>query len=164
MRIGELAEKTGLAPSAIRFYEQSGLLPAPERSPNGYRVYSDSAVRQLRMVQLAQNLGFPLDKLRDALATDNDCSKEELLHNLDTRLDEIEQLMTALRTQQKTLRTLRTTLSEAWTAGNCVDGVELANRLLSQQQEPLGRSKRGAPQPAAKHARPLDHRPAKKTA
>lgn len=142
MRIGELAEKTGLAPSAIRFYEQSGLLPAPERSANGYRVYSDMAIGRLRMVQLAQSLGFPLDKLREALASDEDCPKEDLLHNLDTRLDEIEQLMTALRAQRKTLRTLRTTLCEAWAAGDCVDGVELANRLLAQQQEPLHRSKR----------------------
>ncbi|WP_341316936.1 MerR family transcriptional regulator [Paraburkholderia sp. IMGN_8] len=144
MRIGELAEKTGLAPSAIRFYEQSGLLPAPERSANGYRVYSDTAIGRLRMVQLAQNLGFPLDKLREALASDEDCPKEDLLRNLDTRLDEIKQLMTALRAQRKTLRTLRTTLSEAWAAGDCVDGVELANRLLAQQQEPSRRSKRSA--------------------
>ena len=67
MRIGELAEKTGLAPSAIRFYEQSGLLPEPERSPNGYRVYSEQAIGRLRMVQLAQNLGFPLDRLSRSL-------------------------------------------------------------------------------------------------
>ena len=144
MRIGELAEKTGLAPSAIRFYEQSGLLPAPERSANGYRVYSDQAVARLRMVQLAQNLGFPLDRLREAMAGDEDCPKEDLLQKLDTRLDEIEQLMTALRTQRKTLRTLRTTLSEAWAAGECVDGVALANRLLAEQQEPVRRSKGGA--------------------
>ncbi|AXL50859.1 transcriptional regulator [Paraburkholderia caffeinilytica] len=144
MRIGELAEKTGLAPSAIRFYEQSGLLPAPERSANGYRVYSDQTVGRLRMVQLAQNLGFPLDRLREAMTGDEQCPKEDLLHNLDTRLDEIEQLMTALRAQRKTLRTLRTTLSEAWAAGDCVDAAELADRLLAQQQEPLRRSKRSA--------------------
>ena len=141
MRIGELAEKTGLAPSAIRFYEQSGLLPEPERSPNGYRVYSEQAIGRLRMVQLAQNLGFPLDRLREAFAGDEVYPKEDLLSKLDTRLDEIEQLMTALRTQRKTLRTLRTTLSEAWAAGKCVDGVELANQLLAQQQEPSRRSK-----------------------
>ncbi|RDK01019.1 MerR family transcriptional regulator [Paraburkholderia lacunae] len=142
MRIGELAEKTGLAPSAIRFYEQSGLLPAPERSANGYRVYSEMAIGRLRMLQLAQKLGFPLDNLREALGSHEDCPKEDLLHKLDTRLDEIKQLMTALRAQRKTLCTLRTTLREAWAAGECVDGAELADRLLAQQQEPLRRSKR----------------------
>jgi MerR family copper efflux transcriptional regulator len=144
MRIGELAEKTGVAPSAIRFYEQSGLLPAPERSPNGYRVYSDMAVGRLRMVQLAQNLGFPLDKLREAFASHETYPKDDLLRQLDTRLDEIEQLMTALRAQRKTLRTLRTTLAETWAAGDCVDGFELASRLLAEQPEPSGRSKRRA--------------------
>ena len=141
MRIGELAEKTGLAPSAIRFYEQSGLLPEPERSPNGYRVYSEQAIGRLRVVQLAQNLGFPLDRLREAFSGDELYPKEDLLHKLDTRLEEIKQLMTALRLQRKTLRTLRTTLSEAWAQGKCVDGEELANQLLAQQQEPSRRSK-----------------------
>jgi len=145
MRIGELAEKTGLAPSAIRFYEQSGLLPAPARSANGYRVYSDAAVGRLRMVQLAQNLGFPLDKLREAMAIaggHENCSQDDLLNTLNTRLEEIEQLMTALRAQRKTLRTIRDTLSETWAAGHCVDDVELLNRLLAEQQEMPRRSKR----------------------
>ncbi|MFL9863677.1 MerR family transcriptional regulator [Paraburkholderia fungorum] len=144
MRIGELAEKTGLAPSAIRFYEQSGLLPAPERTANGYRVYSEVAVERLRMVQLAQNLGFPLDRLREALSGPEDCPKDDLLHALDMRLDEIEQLMTELRTQRKAVRTLRTTLSEAWAAGHCVDSQELTHHLLAEQQEPVRRAKRRA--------------------
>jgi MerR family transcriptional regulator, copper efflux regulator len=148
MRIGELAEKTGLAPSAIRFYEQSGLLPAPERTANGYRVYSETAVARLRMVQLAQNLGFPLDTLREALTGYDNCPKEELLNTLDTRLDEIEQLMTALRAQRKTLRTLRTTLSETWAAGDCVDSAELTNLLLTPQQEAPRRTKRSGPRNA----------------
>lgn len=144
MRIGELAEKTGLAPSAIRFYEQSGLLPAPERTANGYRVYSEVAIERLRMVQLAQNLGFPLDRLREALSGPENCPKEDLLRALDTRLGEIEQLMTDLRAQRKAVRTLRTTLSETWAAGNCVDSVELTHHLLAEQQEPVRRAKHRA--------------------
>src|SRR5471032_3169770 len=64
MKIGELAAATGLAPSAIRFYEQSGLLPAAQRAANGYRSYSVEAVERLRYIQLAQALGFTLDTLR----------------------------------------------------------------------------------------------------
>ena len=61
MKIGELAAATGLATSAIRFYEQSGLLPAAQRAGNGYRSYSVEAVDRLRFIQVAQALGFTLD-------------------------------------------------------------------------------------------------------
>ncbi|WP_443111535.1 MerR family DNA-binding transcriptional regulator [Burkholderia sp. FERM BP-3421] len=44
MKIGELAERTGLTPSRIRFYERIGLLTAVERQTNGYRAYSSDAV------------------------------------------------------------------------------------------------------------------------
>lgn len=54
MKIGELADKTGMASSAIRYYEQSGLLPKAERGANGYRDYSEAAVEHLRRIQMAQ--------------------------------------------------------------------------------------------------------------
>ncbi len=58
MKIGELAQRAGVAASAIRYYEQLGLLPKPVRGVNGYRVYSDSALERLHLIQIGQNLGF----------------------------------------------------------------------------------------------------------
>jgi DNA-binding transcriptional MerR regulator len=46
MKIGELAAAAGVAASAIRFYEQSGLLPAAQRGGNGYRSYSNDAIER----------------------------------------------------------------------------------------------------------------------
>src|SRR5476651_325574 len=54
MKIGELANQTGLAASAIRFYERSGVLPAPDRGVNGYRSYGESDVQRLHMIRIAQ--------------------------------------------------------------------------------------------------------------
>ncbi|MBX9332205.1 MerR family DNA-binding transcriptional regulator, partial [Serratia marcescens] len=51
MKIGELAQRAGVAASAIRYYEQLGLLPKPVRGVNGYRVYSDSALERLHLIQ-----------------------------------------------------------------------------------------------------------------
>ena len=51
MRIGELAQATGLRTSGIRFYEAQGLLPAPVRRGNGYRDYPASTVTTLQMIQ-----------------------------------------------------------------------------------------------------------------
>ncbi|MFC8719141.1 MerR family transcriptional regulator [Kitasatospora sp. NPDC057198] len=62
MRIGELAERTGLSRDALRFYERAGLL-APHRLPNGYRDFPPEAVPWLRYVRTAQALGFSLAEI-----------------------------------------------------------------------------------------------------
>jgi DNA-binding transcriptional MerR regulator len=56
VRIGQLAARTGYSVRTIRFYEQSGLLPAPSRTPAGYRSYDQDAVTRLRFVRSAQVL------------------------------------------------------------------------------------------------------------
>jgi len=68
MTIGELAERTGLAVSAIRFYETKGLV-RPARSKAGQRRYLRSDIRRLSFVQIAQQLGFSIEDIRAALAT-----------------------------------------------------------------------------------------------
>ena len=70
MKIGELAERTGLAPSRIRFYERIGLLKAVERQANGYRRYPEEAVLALQLIATAQRAGFSLDELRTLLPSD----------------------------------------------------------------------------------------------
>ncbi len=70
MKIGELAQRTGLAPSRIRFYERIGLLKAVERQANGYRSYPDDAVLALALIANGQRAGFSLDELRKLLPGD----------------------------------------------------------------------------------------------
>ena len=159
MKIGELAAATGLAPSAIRFYEQSGLLPAAERSANGYRSYSADAVERLRYIQLAQALGFTLDTLRAGLITrgarPKDEMHDEMLQRLDTRLVEIDHMLATLRTQRKDLLTVREQMVASWADGQCLDPASVA---LTPVDHPapvpaLPRARRGAragaPAPAA---------------
>ena len=62
--IGQLAASAGIKPDSVRFYERSGLLPKPQRSPSGYRVYDQAAVSRLRFIKKAQSLGFSLDEIR----------------------------------------------------------------------------------------------------
>ncbi|SDY60346.1 DNA-binding transcriptional regulator, MerR family [Collimonas sp. OK242] len=132
MKIGELADKTGMASSAIRYYEQSGLLPKPERGANGYRDYSEAAVERLRRIQMAQSLGFSLEAIRSVFASHEELSKDDLLRKLDGRLQEIEQLMDTLREQQQHLRSLRTTLRETWAEGECLNTASLINGKLAK--------------------------------
>ena len=52
MKIGELAERSGIPASTIRYYEREGLLPKAQRGANGYRVYQASALDRLDLIQL----------------------------------------------------------------------------------------------------------------
>ncbi len=131
MKIGELAKATGLSTSAIRFYEQSGLLAAPPRGLNRYRDYPDDAVERLKLVQLAQRLGFSLDALRTGLSWEGGEQKEALLAGLDGRLREVEQLRAALERQQEELRLLRDMLQTHWQAGDCLN-VETVTRRMDE--------------------------------
>jgi MerR family transcriptional regulator, redox-sensitive transcriptional activator SoxR len=64
--IGEVARRSGLAPSALRFYEDVGLV-ASERTTGGHRVYPRHVLRRLGVIRIAQRLGLSLDEIRDAL-------------------------------------------------------------------------------------------------
>lgn len=66
--IGELAERVGLDPKTIRYYEQAGLLQAPARSESGYRLYQDSDAERLRFIRRVKQLGLSLGEIREILA------------------------------------------------------------------------------------------------
>lgn len=67
MRIGEIAQRVGVATSAIRFYEQAGLLPEPERTASGYRDYHPSVIDRLTFIRAGQAVGLTLGELREVL-------------------------------------------------------------------------------------------------
>lgn len=82
MRIGDLAEAVSLPTKTIRYYEEIGLLPKPERLPNGYRAYDDSACERLRFVKAAQAVGFSLGEIKEIVAF-RDRGEEPCAHVLD---------------------------------------------------------------------------------
>ena len=67
MRTSQLADRVGVNTQTLRYYERIGLLAPPPRSPAGYREYPDSAVRVLRFVKRAQELGFSLADVEQLL-------------------------------------------------------------------------------------------------
>lgn len=68
MRIGEVAQHSGVNPTTIRYYEGIGLLVEPERTPSGYRNYTDAAVSRLCFIRAAQSIGLSLGEIREVLA------------------------------------------------------------------------------------------------
>ena len=67
MRIGELTERSGVPSTALRYYEQTGLLPAPRRTSAGYRVYDAEVLPRLRFIRSAQAVGLSLADIREIL-------------------------------------------------------------------------------------------------
>ncbi len=68
LTIGEIAERSGLAPSAIRFYERRGLLAA-ERTLGNQRRYRRDVLRRIAFVRIAQRVGLSLEEIIEALAS-----------------------------------------------------------------------------------------------
>ena len=68
LRIGEMAKLAGVKSDTVRYYERVGLLPRPERTPNGYRSYEGADLTRIRFIRKAQALGFTLDEVRRILS------------------------------------------------------------------------------------------------
>jgi len=64
---GELAKATGVSAGTIRHYERVGVLPKAVRSTSGYRIYPESAVERVLVVQRALRIGFTLSELAEVL-------------------------------------------------------------------------------------------------
>ena len=67
-KIGELAAAAGVGRDTIRYYERTGLLPTPDRTSAGYRLYGDVDLLRLNFIRSAQWLGFTLAETSELLA------------------------------------------------------------------------------------------------
>lgn len=68
LSIGEVADRSGVAPSALRYYEAEGLVRA-DRSAGGQRRYERDVLRRLAFIRIAQRVGLTLDEVREALGS-----------------------------------------------------------------------------------------------
>jgi DNA-binding transcriptional MerR regulator len=67
LSIGELSRKTGVKIPTIRYYEQMGLVAAPERSEGNQRRYTSTELNRLQFIKQARDLGFKIDAIRELL-------------------------------------------------------------------------------------------------
>jgi len=68
LSIGKLSRATGVKVPTIRYYEQIGLLPEPERTAGNQRLYSRKTQERLTFIRHARDLGFPLEAIRELLS------------------------------------------------------------------------------------------------
>ncbi len=130
MNIGELAKRSGLTSSRIRFYESIGLLKMVERRPNGYRTYPSEAVVLLELIATAQKAGFSLDEIRVLVPTDlENWQHDTLLETLKRKVADIEALEARLAQSRKQLVTL---IRDIEGKPDDIDCAENARRVLSR--------------------------------
>lgn len=109
MRIGELAHRSGLAPSAIRYYEQLGLLPPPRRTESGYRSYADVAVDRLPFIRSAHAVGLTLAEVGQVLGVRDagEAPCRVVTELIDRRHAEVHARIAELRALKRELTQLR---------------------------------------------------------
>lgn len=102
--IGDLSRLTGVKVTTIRYYEQSALMPEPERAAGGHRRYDEAALQRLGFIRQARELGFDLSSIGELLdlAADPDrpCAAVDTIaqRHVDAIADRIARL-TALKTE-----------------------------------------------------------------
>jgi DNA-binding transcriptional MerR regulator len=108
LRIGELAQASGVTTKTIRYYEDVGLLPPAQRAENGYRLYKAEDVHGLQFIRNARSLDFSLDDLKEVLALRDhgEAPCRYVVQLLEKKSVEIEERIQQLRELQQELNGL----------------------------------------------------------
>ncbi|WKZ82318.1 MAG: heavy metal-responsive transcriptional regulator [Acidimicrobiia bacterium] len=125
MQIGEVAQKIGMATSAIRFYEEKGLIPEPDRTDSGYRDYDPAVVDRIRFIRAGQTVGLTLRELNQVLQI-RDRGESPCRHVadlLDTRIHDVDQRIEELRRLRRDLTAMRRSASRLDPADCPPEGV-----------------------------------------
>ncbi len=130
--IGRLAKQAGVGIDTVRFYERRGLLPEPERTASGYRVYGEDIAARILFIRRAKRLGFTLDEIATLLRLqDRGGKKAEVRALTNNKLQEINAKISDLQR----IRTVLQELSESCSGKGNVDGcpiIEAISTLRTQ--------------------------------
>jgi Cd(II)/Pb(II)-responsive transcriptional regulator len=121
MRIGELAELTGVDVETVRYYEKSGLLSSPARSSNGYRKYGAAHLERLAFIRHCRALDMPLAEVSRLLNfldhPTSDCGDVNVL--VDEQIGRVKARLKSMRALHKQLTALRRQCAEPHSIGEC---------------------------------------------
>jgi MerR family transcriptional regulator, redox-sensitive transcriptional activator SoxR len=104
LTIGQVAERAGVNPSHIRYYEEVGVLPQPERV-SGQRRYQEDVLHRLSIIDVAQRAGLTLDEIRELTGPGN--AGERIRDLADRKLPDIEALIARAQAVKRWLETAR---------------------------------------------------------
>lgn len=96
LRIGEVANRSGVSIDTVRFYERRRLLTVAPRSANGYRVFTSETIERVHFIKHAQELGFSLDEIATFLSANGTRDCRSVHDLLDAKLNEIDDRMRSM--------------------------------------------------------------------
>ena len=108
--VGEIAKKIGVAPSTLRYYDKEGLLPFVERSGSGIRMFKDSDLEWLAVIECLKKTGMPIKEIKKFIdwCMEGDSTIEKRLELIDRQRDAV------LREQEQLKKTLETLNYKHW--------------------------------------------------
>lgn len=144
MRIGELARLTGAKVETIRFYEASGLLPPPHRTPRNYRSYDPGHLDRLTFIRRARSLGLSLDDVRELMTLTDDPARpcEAVDAIVGSHLREVERKLADLARLRGELRRMLTSCKSGR-----VSDCRIIEALLPGKDAPVPRPGKPATTP-----------------
>ena len=108
VRVGEVAERLGVSPRTIKYYEELGLVEPEARSPGGFRLYGEEDVLRLERILRMKGMGYSLAAIRELLAVRDaarEADKATILATVAERLKDREREVTArIRRMQEDLK------------------------------------------------------------
>ncbi|MYM68695.1 MerR family transcriptional regulator [Pseudoduganella sp. FT55W] len=124
MKIGELAKRSGIPASTIRFYEAKGLLKVGSRQSSGYREYRQDALAVLSIINDAQQAGFSLEEIKQLMPEDfSSWQHDELIGALRKKVADIEALEAKLAQIKAHLQSLIHLIDSKPDDVNCQDNA-----------------------------------------
>ncbi len=134
LTIGQLARRVGLRTSALRFYQEQGLLQPIGRTESGYRLYTPEAEQRLRFIQRAQRLGFSLADIRTLLGgwLNGDLSNAAIIETAEERYIALERQVTQLMVMQHELGLFLQDMHQSATQHSDMPADKLFERLLNR--------------------------------
>jgi len=127
MKIGEVAERSGVGVETIRYYEREGLLVEPERKPSGYRQYDKPVVARLQFIRRTKELGFTLAEIKAILGLWSD-TNTKCVHIRQRAENKVADIDEKIRLLQKMKRSLRKLIKQC-ESGNSIEKCPLLESL-----------------------------------
>lgn len=103
LRIGEVADGTGVTAKTLRFYEEAGVLAPADRSPAGYRLYESSAIERVALVRAAQSAGLTLAEIAELFAALERPGCEDARRRIDEARDRVDSALASMKELRRRL-------------------------------------------------------------
>jgi DNA-binding transcriptional MerR regulator len=105
LTVGQMSKQLGINSQTLYFYERIGLIPAPQRTEAGYRLFNEKDIERLRFITRTKKLGLTLEEIKELLILqeDNNLSCQEVYQKLLKKVQQIDEQIEQLTTLKSEL-------------------------------------------------------------